>query len=341
MTLLDTSPPIAERSQPDPRSSGGDRMDVILVDDDHRTSRIAADILEEDGVCVHAYSTAAPALERARDGGTDLVIVDLELPDMTGFEVTRQLREDDNTCHLPVLVVSGHRDPRSRTAAYAAGADCFLGKPFTVDELRAIVWSLGHRGRLLKDVEGGEAVLYALAEIVDLRCLDARGHMERSARLAGGFGRLLGLSAVDVRALERGGYLHDIGKVGIPFEVLHKEGPLTPPERKIMEQHPLLGARICEHLLTLRPVLPIIRHHHERYDGSGYPHGLAGEAIPRLARVFQVVDVYEALISRRCYKQPMSGEAALEILRNEARRGWWDPDLVQLFTDAVERGLMA
>src|SRR5262249_33056667 len=147
----------------------------------------------------------------------------------------RQLRADVATCRVPILITSGHGDAATRIAAYAAGADCVLVKPFELSELHAAVASLAQRCRALQDVEAGWDVLMALAEIVDLRCLDARGHMERCARLGRAFGAVLGLPERDLLALERAGYLHDIGKVGIPHEVLNKPGRLTDEERRIMQ----------------------------------------------------------------------------------------------------------
>ena len=318
--------------------TGRVRMDVVVVDDDVHCARLLHAALLPLGIGVRAFERAEDGLEDCRRSPPDLAIFDLDLPGLSGFDATRRLREHKHTARVPILILSGHGDPQSRIAAYASGADCFLVKPFEVDELRAVVESLGARGRELRDVEEGWSVLRALAEIVDLRCLDARGHMERCARLGAAFGTLLGLPIGDQLALERAGYLHDIGKVGVPFEVLNKTGPLTAEERLEMQKHPEIGARICEHLATLRNVVPIVHRHHERWDGSGYPDGLAGEAIPLLARVFQVVDVFEALVSERCYKPAMKPLEALDVLVTETRRGYWDPDLVGAFESAVRDG---
>ena len=327
------------QATPSVRAGG---LDVVLVEDDLRLADVVSRTLRGDGARVELHVAAESALARCRVQPPDLLVLDLELPEMSGFEVARQLRADVATARVPILIASGHRDAPTRIAAYAAGADCVLGKPFELSELRAAVSSLAARGRALQDVESGWDVLMSLAEIVDLRCLDARGHMERCARLARAFGSVLGLPERDLLALERAGYLHDIGKVGIPHEVLNKPGRLTDEERRIMQQHTLIGARICERLTTLERVVPVIRHHHERWDGSGYPDGLRGEAIPRLARVFQVIDVFEALLSPRCYKPAMPPEEALEVLRRETAQGAWDPSLVESFRRALcEGGLRA
>lgn len=313
-------------------------MNVLLVDDDASSLALVLSVLARDRINVTPCGDAESALPLAARHPPDLAILDLELPGMSGFEAVRRLREGEATQHVPILVISGHGDDQSRVAAFASGADCFLSKPYCVDELRAVVRSLGVRGRQLRDVEEGCSVLFALAEIVDIRCLDARGHMERSARLARAFGAYLRLAEADQLALERAGYLHDIGKVALPVDLLNSACGLTRDERAVMQQHPLVGARICEHLSTLRRVLPIIRHHHEHWDGSGYPDALAGEDIPLLARVFQVVDVFEALVSKRCYKPAVSPAEALSILGAETERGFWDPELSGRFARALRDG---
>jgi putative two-component system response regulator len=311
---------------------------VVLVEDDARLAGVVERALAADGATVHWFEQAEAALQRCWQAPPDLLLLDLELPGLSGFDAARLLREHAPTARVPILVSSGHSDAASRVAAYAAGADCVLVKPFELRELRAAVASLALRGRGMHDLERGWDVLTALAHIVDLRCLDARGHMERCARLARAFGAVLGLPDADQLALERAGFLHDVGKVGVPAEVLNKPGALTADERRLMQQHPLIGAQICGHLSTLARVVPVIRHHHERWDGSGYPDGLAGAQIPLLARVFQVVDVFEALLSPRCYKPALPPGEALATLRRETAQGAWDPELVARFVEALRAG---
>ncbi len=311
---------------------------MVLVEDDARLASVVERALSADGATVQWFEAAEAALQRCWRAPPDLLLLDLELPGLSGFDAARLLREHPPTARVPILVSSGHADAASRVAAYAAGADCVLVKPFELRELRAAVASLSLRGREMRDLEHGWDVLTTLAQIVDLRCLDARGHMERCARLARAFGAVLELDDGDLAALERAGFLHDIGKVGVPAEVLNKPGALTPDERALMQQHPLIGAQICGNLATLVRVVPVIRHHHERWDGSGYPDRLRGTDIPLLARVFQVVDVFEALLSPRCYKPALPPDEALAILRREAAQGAWDQDLVARFAEALRAG---
>jgi putative two-component system response regulator len=176
-----------------------------------------------------------------------------------------------------------------------------------------------------------EGLLLALGQAVEQRDPNMAGHCERLSSLGVEMGVIMGLEHTSLLALYRGGYLHDVGKVGIPDSILFRPGPLTEQEWVIMRSHTTRGEEICRHLKSLRPVLPIIRHHHERFDGSGYPDGLRGKQIPLLARVMQIVDIYDALTSRRCYKPAYSPAKALKVILEETDRGWRDPRVVDLF----------
>ena len=176
-----------------------------------------------------------------------------------------------------------------------------------------------------------EGVLFALAKAIEYRDRSSAGHCERLSFIGVALGRAMKLDETSLITLYRGGYLHDVGKVGLPDSILCKTGKLTAEEWAIMQSHPERGVEICRHMSGLEPVLPIILHHHERWDGTGYPHGLAGEEIPLLARVMQVADIYDALTSPRPYKPAYSPHEALGIMEEETARGWRDPDLMELF----------
>jgi len=179
--------------------------------------------------------------------------------------------------------------------------------------------------------DGAEGVLLALALAVEQRDDVTAGHCERLAITSLALGMFMGLDKTSLVALYRGAFLHDIGKVGVPDAILLKPGKLTPQEWAVMQGHPMRGAEICGHLPSLAPVLPIIRHHHERWDGTGYPDGLRGEQIPLLARVLQIADIFDALTSQRCYKPAYTPKAAIEIIEEETARGWRDPQVVSMF----------
>jgi len=176
-----------------------------------------------------------------------------------------------------------------------------------------------------------ERILFALAQAVEQRDRHTAGHGERLATISVAMGIVMGLDRAGLLALYRGGYLHDVGKVGIPDSILFKTGKLTEQEWAVMRTHTTRGVEICRHLKSLAPVMPIIRHHHERWDGSGYPDGLCGEEIPLMARVVQTADIYDALTSPRPYKHVYSPARALRLLREETERGWRDPRVVRVF----------
>ena len=187
------------------------------------------------------------------------------------------------------------------------------------------------RARDGAEVEETEGLLFALAQAVEQRDRHTAGHCERLAYIAVALGIAMGLKRASLMALYRGGYLHDVGKVGIPDSILFKPGPLTAEEWVAMRSHTTRGEEICRHLKSLRPVLPIIRHHHERWDGSGYPDGLRGTQIPLLARILQTADIYDALTSARPYKRAIEPGEALEEMQRETLRGWRDPAIMKLF----------
>jgi putative two-component system response regulator len=180
-------------------------------------------------------------------------------------------------------------------------------------------------------IDETEGILFALAQAVEQRDHHTAGHCERLAFISVAMGMALKLDQISLVTLYRGGYLHDVGKVGIPDSILFKPGKLTAEEWVTMRTHPARGEEICRHLGTLRPVLPLIRHHHERWDGTGYPDGLRGTQIPLLARVLQTADIYDALTNPRPYKPAFSADEALRIMKEETERGWRDPDIVELF----------
>jgi putative two-component system response regulator len=176
-----------------------------------------------------------------------------------------------------------------------------------------------------------EAVLLSLAKVVEQRDSHTAGHCERLAFTGVALGVAMRLDSRNLLSLYLGGYLHDVGKVGIPDSILFKPGKLSSREWMTMRTHPVRGEEICRPLKSLKGVLPLIRHHHERMDGTGYPDGLTGTSIPLLARVLQVADIYDALTNPRSYKQAYTRPRALEILQEEAERGWRDAEITELF----------
>jgi putative two-component system response regulator len=257
------------------------------------------------------------------------------MPGLDGFEVCQLLKQNEHTRLIPIIFVTALNDRRSRIRGIEVGADDFLSKPFDRVELAARVKSLVRQKRLNEDLDHAEQVLFSIARSIESRDPNTGDHCERLVKLGKAFGEYLNLSRNQIRDLMWGGYLHDIGKVGIPDSVLLKKGKLTPEEWNIMRQHVLIGEKICQPLRSMQGVIPIIRHHHERWDGSGYPDGLIGENIPYLAQVFQIIDIYDALTSERPYKLAFSPEEALAVMQEETAKGWRNPQLMQQFEEFI------
>jgi putative two-component system response regulator len=262
----------------------------------------------------------------------DLALLDALLPRAGGFAVCREVKSHAETRLTPVVLVTGMARADDRVRGIEAGADDFLSKPLRKEELLVRVKSLVRMKRYTDELENAETVLYTLASSIEAKDPFTAGHCDRLARYSVALAAQLGLPEEQRLALRRAGIVHDIGKVGVPEQILRKAGPLDAGERQLMETHALLGEQICAPLKSFRQVLPIIRWHHERRDGSGYPDGLHGDAIPLTARILQTADVYDALTTDRPYRKALSREEALATMREEVRCGWWDGALV----DALE-----
>ena len=308
---------------------------VLVVDDIAGNCRLIESLLAPDGHVVRTASDGDEAVRSVHDAPPDLVLMDVMMPKVDGFEACRAIKQDSSTRLIPVVLVPALNDPASRIRGIEAGADDFVSKPFNAPELRARVRSLLRIKRYTDDLDSAESVIISLALTIEARDRTTDGHCQRLAQYGSAFGRSLGLDEGDVSALERGGFLHDVGKVGIPDAVLLKPGPLTPEAYELIKQHTVIGDRLCGELRSLRKVRPIVRHHHERLDGSGYPDGLRGEAIPLLAHIMGIVDVFDALTTARPYRVALPVARAAEELRRDVARGWRRADLVAMFLDQV------
>jgi len=308
----------------------------VLIVDDHPSSRMTAvALLSIEGYDVLEAESGSAALELVEQTPPDLILLDVMMPGMDGYEVCRQLKQDEDTRLIPVIFVTALNDRRARLRGIEAGGDDFLSKPFDQLELSARVNSLVQQKRLNEDLDHAGQVLFSIARTVESRDPNTGDHCERLVTLGKALGKFLNLSRVELRDLMWGGYLHDIGKIGIPDCVLLKMGNLTTAEWDVMRQHVLIGERICQPLRTMQGVVPIIRHHHERWDGSGYPDGLVGSNIPYLAQVFQMIDIYDALTSERPYKPALSADESLAIMVQETAKGWRNPDLMAQFASFI------
>jgi putative two-component system response regulator len=259
------------------------------------------------------------------------------MPGKSGYELCREIKENPATRLIPVVLITGLSDREDKLRGIEAGADDFLNKPIFAEELFARVKSLLKLKEFTDELESAETVLCTLGLSVESRDPYTEGHCDRLAKMASGLGEHLGLDYESLIALRRGGYLHDLGKIAVPDEILKKGSNLSPAEWEIMKQHPITGEAICKPLRSLRLVLPIIRSHHEHADGSGYPDGLRKGEIPLLPRILQVVDVYDALRTARPYKPALNHERAAVTMREEAQAGLWDEELVNEFFAMLAR----
>ncbi len=314
------------------------RKQSILVVDDHRlNAELLREMLGTRGYHSMVVSSAGAAEEQIRNHPPDLILLDVIMPGKTGYELCRELKDAPETRLIPIVMITGLNAHEDRLKAIEAGADDFLTKPVSPEELFARVKSLLKLKEFTDELETAESVICTLGLSVEARDPYTEGHCERLARNATDLGRYLGLDDECVVALRRGGYLHDLGKIAVPDEILKKGSDLTPGEWEIMKLHPVTGETICRPLRSLRLVLPIIRHHHEHSDGSGYPDGLKDGEIPLLPRILQVVDIYDALRTARPYKPALPHEHAAITMRDEARAGLWDEDLVDEFFTMLDK----
>lgn len=304
---------------------------ILVVDDKLDTLLLVRELLTSRGYNVSTASDADEALQSIRSERPDLILLDVIMPGRSGYDLCRELKEDPATRLIPVVMITGLSDRSDRIRGIEAGADDFLSKPLYPEELYARVKSLLKLKHFTDELENAEAVLFTLALGVEARDPFTGDHCSRLAHYAGALGRHLHFDYESIVALERGGYLHDLGKIKVPDEILKKGCELTLAEWEIMKQHPATGEAICQPLKSFRKVLPIIRHHHEHWNGSGYPDGLEGHNIPVLARVLQVVDVFDALTTARPYKPALTQSQTKETMLHEAKRGLWDYELVREF----------
>lgn len=304
---------------------------VLVVDDDAVNRELLQEFLAAEGLEVVSAPDGRSSLEEFSRLKPDLVLLDVNMPFLDGFEVCRRLKSDSETRLTPVVLVTALSATADRVRGIKAGADGFLSKPVDHSELLAHVRSLLSLKAYTDELERAESVLFALARSIEGKDPYTEGHCERLSGYAARLGERVGLAEDQVIALRRAGIVHDIGKVAVPDAILLKPGRLTPDEFRIMQEHPVVGERICAPLKSFRLVLPIIRHHHEKVNGLGYPDGLKGEDIPMTARVLQIVDVYDALTTQRPYKRAFSRAEALEMMEEEVKKGWWDPGIFQEF----------
>ncbi|MFN7922184.1 MAG: response regulator [Bryobacteraceae bacterium] len=316
----------------------GERPPAILILDDLDINRrLLRAMLKTAPYKVLEAKRASQALQILEQETVDLLILDLMMPEMSGLEFCQKIKSNKKTQFMPILMLTSVQGIENEIAGISSGADEFLTKPLHPDVVRTRIRAMLRNKAAIDSLEEAETILFALAQAVEKRDKYTGDHCERLARYSVALGMALGLPRHQLVALHRGGFMHDIGKVCVPDAILFKKGPLTDEEWVVMRSHTVKGEEICRPMKTLAPVLPIIRNHHERWDGTGYPDGLKGEQIPLSARILQTVDIFDALTTARPYKPALTSEEAMQILEDEVRRGWRDPELVPLFQQVIRQ----
>ena len=310
---------------------------ILIVDDVDLNRHLMRAILKTSNYRILEAKRPSAAIAQLEREKVDLVVVDLVMPQMSGPDFCRLLKNDKRTQLIPILMTTSVQGADNEITGLDSGADEFLLKPLQPAVVRTRIKAMLRNKALTDSLEEAETILFALAQSVEQRDKYTGMHCERLSAYSVALGQALGLPKQDQLALYRGGYLHDIGKIAIPDAILFKRGLLTDDEWKVMREHTIRGEEICRPMKTLGVVLPIIRSHHERWDGSGYPDGMRGEEIPLVARILQVADIYDALTTARSYKPAFTHEDAIQIMVDEVSRGWRDPELVPLFAEVILR----
>jgi len=321
----------------DTADAGAGRPTVLVVDDDAKNRKLMAATLAPHGFRVLTACNGEDALAMIRKFEVDLLLLDIMMPGIDGFEVCRRLKSDETTRMIPIIMITALDDSESKIEAIEAGSDDFLCKPPNQHELVARSRSLIRVKRLNHNLTSIENVLYSLANAIEAKDAYTQGHVERVSSLALAIGRRMALKERELEALKIGGILHDIGKIAVPREILNKPGSLDEAEWRIMQSHTEVGFNICLPLKhNLGEALAVIRHHHERLDGCGYPDRLRGEEIPLVARIMAVVDYYDALKTNRPYRRRMQTSQAAQILMEEARQDKLDANVVDCLLDIIQ-----
>ncbi|HKX12624.1 MAG TPA: HD domain-containing phosphohydrolase [bacterium] len=309
---------------------------VLIVDDNPTNVELLLAQLRSYPYQLITASDGEAALRKIEEDPPDLVLLDLMMPKLSGYEVCQRIKSDKKTQLIPVIVITALKELEDKLKAIEMGADDFLMKPFNKVELVTRVKSLLKLKELYDDVDNSETIIFTLAEMLEAKDVYTRGHSERVARYATMLARRVGLSEIDQELIRRGALLHDVGKIGVREIVLNKPEKLSQEELAHIRSHPARGCEICKSLKSLAPVLPIIRHHHERVDGLGYPDGVSGADLTLGPRLVSIADAYDAMTSNRPYRKGIPPIEALKIFEREKGGGQWDTELVDHFIQMIK-----
>ena len=322
---------------------------VLIVDDEYIGRETLQSVLEGEGYQLEMAENGLQAIEKAKQLLPDVILLDVMMPGMTGFEVCQRIRSDPQIAEIPIIILTALDDRESLLNALKAGADDFISKPFDRYELRARLLGITRLNRYQKLLQeraklreanaqllnAYEATIEGLSHALDLRDRETEGHSRRVTEVTIKLAQALNIPDEEIIHIRRGALLHDIGKIGIPDSILHKPDTLTAEEWVNMRRHPQFAYDMLSPIEYLRPALAIPYNHHEKWDGTGYPRGLKGEDIPMGARLFAIADVWDALTSDRPYRAAWTEEQALAYIREQSGKHF-DPKVVELFFKVIE-----
>jgi putative two-component system response regulator len=309
---------------------------LIVIDDDEQIRSLIVRLVKPMGHSVLEAGSAEEAHEKLLAVAPDLVLLDMQLPGRSGHELLAEIRADPRTRLVPVVMITGVATHETKLKAIQAGVTDFIAKPFSPEELVARVRALLELKFVTDALEDAEQVIIALARTIDARDRYTYGHSARVSLYAGLLGERIGLDGRALATVRRGGLFHDFGKIAVRDAVLLKPAKLTREEYAEIQRHPQEGRDLLQTMKTLSHAMGVVYHHHERMDGSGYPDGLTGEAIPLTARVTTIADVFDALTTARVYRGALSRQEALGIMADEVRKGWWDGRLLEEFLGVLD-----
>ena len=309
---------------------------ILVVDDQEMSVTFLSRILEKYGYSTVTAYDGIQALDKFNKERPDIILLDIMMPNMNGFDVCKTIKDDPNNRMIPIIMITALSDSEDKIRAIDCGADDFINKPFDKLELLARINSLLRIKHLNDQLENAENILFSMARILELKDPFTKGHIDRTTELAVKLGKHIDLSKEELDNLRKGAMLHDIGKIVIPDSILSKYENLTEAETEIVKKHPVLGYEICKPMISLKETLPVIRSHHERIDGTGYPDGLKGEEIPLIARIMSVADNYDSLVYHKSYSLGVPASEAIMHLISDADRNILDRKVVEKLIDIIK-----
>jgi putative two-component system response regulator len=308
---------------------------ILVVDDVQSNLELMEAVFIKEGFKVYTALGANAAIEIFSRYPLDLAVLDVMMPGIDGFELCSRLKDISGKRFFPVILLTALTDRHSKIKGIASGADDFISKPFDASEFMMKIKSLLKLKSLQEELDHSENIILTLAVAMEARDPYTKGHSTRVSKLSTDFVSFLGLSEKDREEMKKAGILHDIGKICLSASLLRKPGPLTTEEVEMIKTHAVLGEELCRPLVSMRKILPAIRHHHERWDGKGFPDGLDGQDIPIMARILAIVDSFDAMVSARPYRDRRSVKVTLETMKSEQYSGQWDSELLSYFLEMM------